>query len=258
MGRGSSSCGTDTSKRRRRETRAVCGTIRRAGTNDRIDVHGASRATGSSRLVPMGAARGDPGRSPILVPVSAIVIAPTIVVASTIVIARWSATLVVPRITIPAMVVAHDASRPFPVPFVVLTVDVVGRDPVRTFVRRTSPVAVQPPVVTVLRVPIAFDPDVVRAWRAGHAVGAGRRRCADAYTDGDLSGCRGCRPTDQEAQQRHSCQNHSHARARLQPERHSELNSGGTVCRSTPRASRCARVGSHRQASARSETDLLR
>lgn len=71
---------------------------------------------------------------------------------------------------------------------VVPPADMARSHPVRARVRRLRPVPVAPAVVPALRVPVAFHPDVARAWRgsAHHDHVGRRRRCADLDAHGHL------------------------------------------------------------------------
>ena len=64
--------------------------------------------------------------------------------------------------------------------------DVVRLDPVRALVRRPRPVAVVPHVARSLRIPVALDPEIVRAGLRRHAVRARRWRLANANAERNL------------------------------------------------------------------------
>jgi hypothetical protein len=65
------------------------------------------------------------------------------------------------------MVVMDVASAAFPMTGVVTAALIIRRHPIRIRIRRTRPVAVVPPILTVRRVPITLDPHVVGTglWR---------------------------------------------------------------------------------------------
>ena len=77
---------------------------------------------------------------------------------------------------VPAMVMGQVAALAFPATLEILSADVIRRDPVRAFIRRPRPVAVVPPIVSSLRIPVALDPEIVWARLGRHAVDARRRR----------------------------------------------------------------------------------
>lgn len=88
--------------------------------------------------------------------------------------------------SVPAMVMGDDAATAFPPAGEILSTDVVRLDPVRALVRRPRLVAVVPDVARSLRIPVAFDPHIVRAGLARHAVRARRWRLANANAEGNL------------------------------------------------------------------------
>src|SRR5258708_6208442 len=88
--------------------------------------------------------------------------------------------------SVPAMVMGEVAAAAFPAALEKLAADVVGRDPVRALIRRPRPVAVVPPVVPSLRIPVTLDPEVVGARFGRHAVRARRWRWTNANSEGNL------------------------------------------------------------------------
>jgi hypothetical protein len=83
-------------------------------------------------------------------------------------------------VPIPTMVVLHSAALALPVAIVITLSIVARRYPVRSAIGRTSPIPIMPAVVTLDRIPIAVDPNIIGTrshWpNSNHAR---RRRWAD-------------------------------------------------------------------------------
>src|SRR5450759_4418759 len=88
--------------------------------------------------------------------------------------------------SVPGRVMGDEAATAFPPAGEILSTDVVRLDPVRALVRRPRPVAVVPHVARSLRIPVALDPEIVRAGLRRHAVRARRWRLANANTERNL------------------------------------------------------------------------
>ena len=88
---------------------------------------------------------------------------------------------------VPVVVMVDVAAMAFPATGVISSIGVVRSDPVRAFIRRPCPVAVMPPVVLALRIPVAIDPQVAGGGLARHHDHARRWWwCANVNVDGDL------------------------------------------------------------------------
>ena len=85
--------------------------------------------------------------------------------------------IVVPiAVMVPVMVVLDTPVRTAPVATVVATLFIVWDNPSCANIRRTSPVASVPRIMTVHRIPVAIDPHVIGPRLRRDAVRARRRR----------------------------------------------------------------------------------
>jgi hypothetical protein len=92
---------------------------------------------------------------------------------------------------IPAMIVGNRPVAPFPVTREVSALCVVRRHPIRARVRRPCPVAVMPDVASILPIPVALDPLIIRTGLRRHVVYARCwRRMANLDPDRNLRGSR--------------------------------------------------------------------
>src|SRR5580704_12715987 len=80
---------------------------------------------------------------------------------------------------VPRMIVLDPAAGAIPITFVEISAVVHGSDPGRTYIRRTRPVSVMPPVATPDRVPISPNPCVTGAGIYWYCNNSGRRRRAN-------------------------------------------------------------------------------
>ena len=88
---------------------------------------------------------------------------------------------------IPVVVVFNSATATLPKPSVIPFAVMARRDPMSAFVRRSSPIAFMPFVMSSHRIPIALHPHGSRIWHSGdnHSyLGRGRRPNHDS--NGDL------------------------------------------------------------------------
>ena len=86
-------------------------------------------------------------------------------------------------IVIPPVIVIDVAAAVLPIPLIVAAAVVVRLHPVGAVKRRTCPIAVMPLVMFALRVPVPFDPEVIRAWPPWYAIGSRSGRSADRDAD---------------------------------------------------------------------------
>src|SRR5262252_5897268 len=89
-------------------------------------------------------------------------------------------------VVIPVMVVFETTVRAVPVAAVEAATFMARADPIRAAVRRTGPIAAMPDVAAVGGVPVAFNPDKLRARADRYDVMSGRRRSADLNSDSRL------------------------------------------------------------------------
>ena len=82
---------------------------------------------------------------------------------------------------VPAMIMLDAAMIAVPVAGEIFVTVMMRNDPVRAHVRRSSPIAVMPPVMPTHGIPIAFHPDIIRARpRRLHVNYARARRWSDS------------------------------------------------------------------------------
>jgi hypothetical protein len=83
-------------------------------------------------------------------------------------------------VPIPMVIVLKTATIPIPIPYKILTTVMMRCNPARAHVRRPCPVSLVPFVVPSYRIPIALDPDEIRArGRRKNSNHTGSRRRPD-------------------------------------------------------------------------------
>ena len=91
-------------------------------------------------------------------------------------------------IAIPVMVMIEAAMRTVPVAAIEAAIFMPRTNPAGAGVRRASPVAAMPDIVSVHGIPVAVDPDVFGPGADGNDVMSRRWRRSDLNSDRDLSG----------------------------------------------------------------------
>jgi hypothetical protein len=92
--------------------------------------------------------------------------------------------------TIPMMIMLNSAAVSAPITRKELLSFVVWCYPIGSFVRRSSPIAIVPPVMPSYWIPISFHPYELLPWSRGLNVNRPRwRRCSNRNTNRDLCMC---------------------------------------------------------------------
>jgi len=90
-------------------------------------------------------------------------------------------------LVIPVMAVFEAAVRTVPIAGIEASAFVARADPMRTLIRRASPVAAMPEIAAVHWIPVTVNPEIARPGAHRHDIVARRRRRADLDANGDLS-----------------------------------------------------------------------
>jgi hypothetical protein len=106
-----------------------------------------------------------------------VITVPVMVIAVVGVMFAIPAAVLVP-VSIPMVIVLKTAVIPIPVPYKVLSAVMMRRNPTGAHVRRLCPITIVPFIVPSHRIPIALDPNEIRArcWRKNANHARSRRR----------------------------------------------------------------------------------